>query len=266
MSAVVVAIASQKGGVGKTTSAVNLAAALARQGYRVLLADMDAQAGATRNLIDAYGPRGRVVYNVLLGTCRITDAIMSTPAGFDLLPSDLELAGIDAELAGKPNPDGRLALAIGDLGDRYSVVLVDCPGWIGQAMLNGLTAADFVIVPIDCKAQALEAVPRLAGLVRETAEAYRRPIGMLALPTFYERTTLARDVHETIKAEFESATLSPVAKNTKLAEAYLNRKTIYEHDPTSAGAMDYMRVAKEIADVTLPKGSRARRAPGAAAE
>lgn len=266
MSAVVIAIASQKGGVGKTTTAVNLAAALARQSFSVLLADMDAQAGASRNLINDYGPRGKVVYNVLLGTCPITNALLRTSARFDLLPSDLELAGIDAELAGKPNPDGRLSLALRDVSERYHVVLVDCPGWIGQAMLNGLTAADYVLVPIDCKAQALEAVPRLTGLVKETAEAYRRSIGMLALPTFFEGTNMARDVLEAIRLEFESATLTPIHKNTKLAEAYARRRTIFEHDPTSPGAVDYMRTAKEIADATLPQRTRARRESGTAAE
>lgn len=248
---ITIAIANQKGGVGKTTTAVNLAAALARQKYRVLLADMDAQAGATQNCIDNFGPVGRVIRDILVDLKPARDAIITTAGGFDLLPSDLTLAGLDKELGLKANADGRLKIALSSLEDDYDFTIIDCPGWLGMATLNGFVAADYVLIPIDCKPQGIETVNRLLGEIRDVAAAYRRPIGTIALPTFYEaRTRLSNDILEMIREKFESATLSPINKNIKLAEAYLHRQTIFDYDQTATGAMDYFRVAKEVAHVT----------------
>jgi chromosome partitioning protein len=262
---ITIAIANQKGGVGKTTTAINLSAALSRQDYRVLLVDMDAQAGATQNCLDAFGEAGAVVYDVLVKQVPVAKIARELDAGFDLAPSDLTLAGLDRALAGKANADGRLRTALGELRRRYDFVLVDCPGWLGMATLNAFVAADYVLMPVDCKTQSLETVNRLYEEIREVANAYRRPIGTLALPTFYERRlNLANEILEATRERFEGATLSAVNKSTALAEAYGHRKTIFDYDLNSPGAMDYLRVAKEIVDVTKPQragtGSGARTA------
>lgn len=253
----VIAVANQKGGCGKTTSAVNLSAALGRMGRRVLLVDLDAQAGATQNCFDTFGDPGAVVADVLLKRTNLASIIRDTGKGFDLAPSNLDLASLDKDLAGKSGPDIRLRIALEDVAGRYDFVFLDCPGWLGLATLNGLAAADFVCIVIDCKPQSFETVNKLYGEIREMAEVYRRAIGVVALPTFYERqVNLSREIMTLIRERFESATLSPINKNTRLGEAYYSRQTIFEYDPQAMGAMDYMRVAKEVIDVTQPQMGR----------
>jgi chromosome partitioning protein len=258
------AVANHKGGVGKTTSAVNLSAALARAGARVLVVDLDAQASATQWLLGDYGERGRVVRNILLDRAPLAGVIVEA-GGLSLAPSDLSLAKIDIELALKPNADGRLAAALEPVAARYDFCLIDCPPSLGIATYNAFTASDVVVVPIDCRAQAFEAVPQLLDAVVECGEAYGRSVLCCALPTFYERTTVARRILELTRERFESATFSPVHKSTKLAEAYIARQTIFDYAPTTTGAIDYARLAREVRE-DLAAPAEARRAPGRAQE
>jgi chromosome partitioning protein len=254
LMATTIAFANQKGGCGKTTSAVNLSAALGRLGYRVLLVDLDAQAGATQNCFDTFGEAGAVVADVLLKRATLVSIIRPTEKGFDLAPSNLDLASLDKDLAGKSGPDIRLKIALEDVAKRYDFIFLDCPGWLGMATLNGLAAADYVCIVIDCKPQSFETVNKLYGEIREMSEVYRRAIGVLALPTFFEKTlNLSKEIMTLTKERFESATLSPIHKNTRLSEAYYQRQTIFEYDPQAPGAMDYLRVAKELIDVAKPQ-------------
>lgn len=243
----VIAVANQKGGVGKTTTAVNLAAALVQSGRRVLLIDLDAQGTATRCLTGTYGTDGRVIYDVLMKRTVIGECVIETPAGVDLVPSNLGLASLDVDLLSEFNREHRLSLALEDLpAEAYHYTVIDCPPNLGFVTINAFAAARTVIIPIECKPEAWEAVPRLMQTLKKIVTEFRHSLRMYALPTFLERTNLARDIHEQIQEKFESFTLPPIHKNVRLAEAFAARQPITTYDPTASGAVDYLRVAKEI--------------------
>ena len=244
----VIAVANQKGGVGKTTTSVNLAAALAHAGRACLLIDLDAQATATRYLLGTYGEEDKVIYDVLLKKISINKCIVDTPSGVAIVPSNLSLATLDVDLLSEYNRERRLAMAIGDLGDTYDYVIIDCPPNLGFTTINAFAACSVCIIPVECKAEAWEAVPRLMITLKKIVTEFDSPLRLYALPTFLERTNLARDIHEQIAEHFESFTLSPIHKNTRLAEAFAARQPILQYDPTASGAVDYMRVAREIID------------------
>lgn len=253
---ITISFSNPKGGCGKTTSAVSVAAGLVRQGARVLLVDLDSQAGATQWMLDRYGSKGSTIFDVLKSERRLSDITVATAAGFDLAPADLTLTRLDDELARKPNADGRLALALRSAEARYDFCLIDCPPWLGAASLNAFVAADVLAVPIDCKPQALEAVQQLMEYVQSVSRAYERPIPLLALPTFYEpRINISKQIHLAILDMFQTSILSPIHKNTRLPEAYLARQTIFDFDSTCSGAVDYHRVSKEILDDIAPQAA-----------
>jgi chromosome partitioning protein len=250
----VIAIANQKGGVGKTASSLSLAAGLSKLGASVLLVDLDAQASATQCMTGQYGPEGKAIYDVITRSVRPSDIIVRTHGGFDLAPSNLKLAGLDLELNGQPNPDGRIQSALKALDARYEIALIDCPPWLGIATLNAFVAADAIIVPIDCRPEALTAIPQLFNYIEKVADNYERPIPVYALPTFFEqRIRIAQEMLEQINTEFETSVFSPIHKNTKIPEAFLARQTIFDYAPSSAGVVDYHRVAKEIMNAIAPR-------------
>lgn len=246
---IVVAVANQKGGTGKTTTSVNLSAALVHSGRSCLLVDLDAQATATRHLTGHYGEDGKVVYDVLLTDEYPTrNAIRETTAGIDLIPSNLSLASSDIDLLQKYNREHRLRLALQRIERQYDYAVIDCPPNLGFTTVNAFVACSICLVPIECKAEAWEAVPRLMTSLKRIAIEFQNPMLVYGLPTFLERTNLARDIYDQIKAHFETRTLSPIHKNTRLAEAFAARQPILQYDPTASGAMDYIRVAKELID------------------
>lgn len=249
----ILAIAGQKGGISKTTSAVSLAGALKIEGFRVLLCDIDAQASATQWLTDDYAPRERSIEAVLKRTARATDCITTTAQVIDLLPSTLWLSSLDLDMVSVINKERRLATALEGIGERYDYCLIDCPPSLGLATVNALAACEACVIPVDCRMQSLMAVPQILEVISSLAAEYDSPIGVYALPTFFERTNLAREVLAQIEEQFETATLPHVSKNTRLAEAFAARKTIFEYDSTATGAMDYRRVAKEIINDFTPR-------------
>lgn len=242
-----IAIANQKGGVGKTATAVSLAAALRTQHRkRVLLCDLDAQANATSWLADNAGENGKATYDVIMHNASLSECIVSTKSRIDLLPSNLRTANLDVELLGVIKFHERLSDALSDLPDNtYDYAILDCPPNLSMNTLNAFGAASVVVIPVEVKQEAFDAVSHLMTTLLKVTGG-RSTIRPYGLPTFMNRTNLAKDILELMQERFQSLCLPPIHQNTRLAEAFAARKTIFEYDPTSSGAMDYMRATKEL--------------------
>src|ERR1700757_2047315 len=246
----VYAIANQKGGVGKTTTAVNLAACIAEAGYESLLVDMDAQSNATLGLgIDKYITP--TVYDVLLGEVPLADAIVTTGIpNLGIVPAGPDLAGATVELPRMPGSENRLRDALAPVRERHAFTLLDCPPSLGPLTVNALVAADRVIVPVQAEYFALEG---LAGLL-DTLTLIQRDLnprltvaGMLL--TMYDgRTRLAQDVEREIRQHFPELVFDTVIpRNVRVGEAPSFGKPVIHHDPHCAGADAYFELAKEVA-------------------
>ena len=246
----VYAIANQKGGVGKTTTAVNVAACIAEAGYPTLLVDIDPQANATVAL-GVPKDSSPNVYDVLAGSAAAEDAVRSTDVrGLSLLPSHPDLAGANIELPRTPGSETRLREALDPLRDRFAYLLLDCPPSLGPLTVNALVAADRVIVPVQTEYFALEG---LAGLL-DTLSLIQRELnprltvaGML-LTMHDGRTRLARDVEREVREHFPSLVFDTVIpRNVRVGEAPSFGRPVIHHDPHCPGADAYFELAKEVA-------------------
>jgi chromosome partitioning protein len=246
----VYAIANQKGGVGKTTTAVNLAACVAEAGYESMLIDMDPQCNATLALgIDKY--RTPTIYDVLVGGVGLEQAVVPTDVDhLSIVPAGPDLAGATVELPRVAGSEGNLRDALGGLRERYAFILLDCPPSLGPLTVNALVAADRVIVPVQAEYFALEG---LAGLL-DTLSLVQRELnprltvaGML-LTMHDGRTRLAQDVEREVRDHFPALVFDTVIpRNVRVGEAPSFGKPVIHYDPHCAGSDAYFELAKEVA-------------------
>jgi chromosome partitioning protein len=246
----VYAIANQKGGVGKTTTAVNVAACIAEAGYPTLLVDIDPQANATVGLGVAKDSHPNV-YDVLVGDAEAADALHDTDVErLRLLPSHPDLAGANVELPRTPGSETRLREALAPVRDGFAYTLLDCPPSLGPLTVNALVAADRVIVPVQTEYFALEG---LAGLLDTLALVQRElnprlTVAGMLLTMHDARTRLGRDVEREVREHFPSLVFDTVIpRNVRVGEAPSFGRPVIHHDPHCAGADAYFELAKEVA-------------------
>lgn len=247
----VIAVSNQKGGVGKTVTSVNLSAALADLGRKTLLLDLDSQANATSGLgFDKHAIK-RSTYDAMVNYTPLSEIILptSTP-NLDVIPSNVHLAGVNIELVNLPARETRLRRVISEVKGAYEFILIDCPPSLGLLTVNGLVAADSVLVPIQCDYYALEGISQLIGtidLVRERLNPGLRIEGIL-LTMFDNRTNLSTQIAANVRSYFKERVYNTfIPRNVKLGEAASFGKSILDYDRTSSGARAYMDLAEEVA-------------------
>ncbi len=245
-----IAITNQKGGVGKTTTAINLAAALAVSEVKVLLIDSDPQGNSTSGLGIQKEPGMKTTWDILVGNGAIHDSIRHTDIeGLDIVPADKNLIGVNFELANVDDRESILANHIKTLKGEYQYILIDCPPALDLLTLNALMAADSALVPIQCEFFALEGVSELMDTIERVRESFGHPVAIegILLTMYDERTNLTRQVAADLREFFGDEVLKTVIpRNVRLAEAPSHGKSILSYDPGSRGAESYIQLAKEI--------------------
>jgi len=250
----VIAILNQKGGVGKTTTTINLAAYLAKLGRRVLIVDIDPQGNASSGLGLDKQTLEATLYDVLFGRAELSKTIRrATTHSLDLLPSNSQLAAAEVELVGLVGRELKLRQILSSL-DHYDYILIDCPPSLGLLSINALTAADEVLIPVQTEYYAMEGLSQLLDTIQQVRQALNPNLNLLGiiLTMFDTRTSLSEQVQAEVERHFSGKVFTTVIpRNIRLAEAPSFGRTIHEHDPMSRGAIAYQQLAKELEERLL---------------
>lgn len=246
----ILAIANQKGGVGKTTTTVNLAAALGVLEQKVLLIDADPQANATSGLGIDVETVDKGTYQLLEHTVKAKDAIVKTNSpNVDIIPAHIDLVAIEIELIDKDNREYMLKIALEELRDDYDYIVIDCAPSLGLITLNALTAADAVIIPIQCEYYALEGLGKLLNTIKSVQKVHNPELDIegLLLTMYDSRLRLSNQVVSEVKKHFHNMVFKTIIQcNIRLGEAPSHGESIIAYDATSKGAVNYINLAHEI--------------------
>ncbi len=257
----VIAVTNQKGGVGKTTTAINLSASLAANDFKVLLIDSDPQGNATSGLGVDKQPDRPTIYDAILGDTSLEALALKTDfEGLDVIPADKNLVAANLELVSQPNRELRLREKIKQIRCKYNYILIDCPPALDLLTLNDLLAADSVLIPIQCEFFALEGISELFNTIDRIRDSFHHKLKVegILLTMFDDRTTLTKQVAQDLREFFKGEVFRTVIpRNIRLAEAPSYGKPILSYDVRSKGAESYIQLAKEI----LANEQAARRAP-----
>lgn len=246
----IISVANQKGGVGKTTTTVNLGACLAQDGKKVLLIDSDAQGNATSGLGVRKPDVKQDIYDVLVNEVPIEETIIKTPReNLSIVPATLQLAGAEIELTSMMARESRLKNALAEVSDEYDFILVDCPPSLGHLTINAFTASDAILIPVQCEYYALEGLSQLLNTVRLVQKHFNPGLAIEGvLLTMYDaRTNLGAEVVEEVRRYFQEKVYDTIIpRNVRLSEAPSHGKPIIDYDPRSKGAEVYQALAKEV--------------------
>lgn len=246
----IISVANQKGGVGKTTTTVNLGACLAQDGKKVLLIDSDAQGNATSGLGVRKPDVKQDIYDVLVNEVSIKETIIKTSReNLSIVPATLQLAGAEIELTSMMARESRLKSALAEVSDKYDFILVDCPPSLGHLTINAFTASDAILIPVQCEYYALEGLSQLLNTVRLVQKHFNPGLEIEGvLLTMYDaRTNLGAEVVEEVRRYFQEKVYDTIIpRNVRLSEAPSHGKPIIDYDPRSKGAEVYQALAKEV--------------------
>ncbi len=246
----IIAIANQKGGVGKTTTSVNLSACLAYLGKKVLLIDIDPQGNASSGVGVNKGDVNQCIYDVLIDDVSIKDTILETKVeNLHIVPATISLAGAEIELVSTISREVRLKKAIQEVEKLYDYVIIDCPPSLGLLTINSLTAADSIIIPVQCEFYALEGLSQLLSTIRLVQKHLNKNLQIdgVLLTMFDARTNLGIQVIEEVKKYFQDKVYKTIIpRNVRLSEAPSHGEPIIIYDPKSRGAEVYLELAKEV--------------------
>ena len=246
----VVAFSNQKGGVGKTSTCVNMAASLALRGYKVLLVDIDAQGNSTTGMGIAKNTLVRSIYNVLIDQTYISDVIIPTSIeGLDILPSNIDLAGAEVELVYLKNREKRLRMALESIKDKNDYVMIDCPPSLNLLTINALTASDAVIIPIQCEFFAVEGLTKLLNTINLVVKSTNKSltVGGIVLTMNDNRPLVSKQIQAELRQYFGSKIFNTVIpRNIRVSEAPSHGKPVIIYDPKSKGAKSYVELTTEF--------------------